>query len=136
MSHLDPERQQSVHLWMTALHVLKEGFGCPVITRERLFRPTTCEARQCLTLNGFESRGGCGDLGDRRVQPVTAARGSDASVRLHFPRVTSFTAAVVLATGRGRPPWTPSGCLVRALAVVVVAITCGVSCPSPLELRI
>ena len=40
------------------------------------------------------------------------------------------------AAGCGWPPWTPSGCLVRALAVVVVAITCGASCPSPLELRI
>ena len=27
-----------------------------------------------LSLNGFESRGWCSDLGDRRVQPVTAAR--------------------------------------------------------------
>ena len=43
---------------------------------------------------------------------------------------------LVLAAGRGRPPWTASGCLVRALAVVVVAITCGVSCLSALELRI
>ena len=43
---------------------------------------------------------------------------------------------MVLAAGRGRPPWTPSGCLVRALSVVVGAITCGASCPSPFELRI
>jgi hypothetical protein len=59
--------------------------------------------------------------------------GSDASAQLHFP---SFTTAVVLAAGCGRSPWTPSGYLVRALAVVVVAITCGASCPSPLALRI
>jgi hypothetical protein len=51
----------------------------------------------------------------------------------HFP---NFTTAVVLAAGCGRPAWPPSGCLVRALAVVVVAITCGVSCLSALELRI
>jgi type I restriction enzyme R subunit len=41
------------------------------------------------------------------------------------------------ASGRVRTaPWTPSGCLVRALAVVVVAITCGASRLSPLALRI
>jgi hypothetical protein len=50
-----------------------------------------------------------------------------------FPNCTT---AVVLAAGCGRPPWTPSGCLVGALAVVVVAITCCASCPSRLELRI
>jgi hypothetical protein len=44
--------------------------------------------------------------------------------------------AVVLAAGCGRPPWTPSGCLVRALPIVVVAITGGGSCLSALELRI
>jgi hypothetical protein len=54
-------------------------------------------------------------------------------VQLHFP---NFTTAVVLAAGCGRPPWTASGCLVRPLAVVVVAITRGVSCLSPLALRI
>ena len=59
--------------------------------------------------------------------------GSDASGQLHFP---NFTTAVLLAAERRRPAWTPSGCLVRALTVVVVAITRGVSCPSPLELRI
>jgi hypothetical protein len=59
--------------------------------------------------------------------------GSDASAQLHFP---SFTTAVVLAAGCGRSPWTPSGYLVRTLAVVVVAITCGATCLSPLALRI
>lgn len=54
-------------------------------------------------------------------------------MQLHFPRVTSFTTAVVLATGRGRPVWTVSGCSVRALAVLVIAITCGASCLLPLE---
>jgi len=54
-------------------------------------------------------------------------------VQLHFP---NFTTAVVLAAGRRRPARTASGCLVRALAVVVVAITRGVSCLSALELRI
>ena len=54
-------------------------------------------------------------------------------MQLHLP---NFTTAVVLAAGRRRPPWPPSRCLVRALAVVVIAITCGASCPSPLELRI
>lgn len=43
---------------------------------------------------------------------------------------------MVLAAGCGRPAWTPSGCSVRALAVVVVAIMCGASCPSSLALRI
>jgi hypothetical protein len=43
---------------------------------------------------------------------------------------------VVLTAGRGWPAWTPSACLVLALAVVVVAITCGASCASSLALRI
>jgi hypothetical protein len=59
--------------------------------------------------------------------------GSDASGQLHFP---NFTTAVVLTAWCGRPSWTPSGCLVRALTVVVVAITYGASWPSPLELGI
>src|SRR4029453_14949170 len=48
----------------------------------------------------------------------------------------NFTTAVVLTAGRGWPAWTPSACLVLALAVVVVAITCGASCASSLALRI
>jgi hypothetical protein len=69
-------RQQSVHLWMTALHVLKEGIGCPVITRERLFRPSTWEAQQTSSepKRGLSPAEWCSDLIDRRVQPVTAAR--------------------------------------------------------------
>ena len=39
------ERSQTAHLCITALRVLKESFGCPVITRARLFRPKTCKAR-------------------------------------------------------------------------------------------
>jgi hypothetical protein len=119
---------------MTALHVLKEGIGCPVITRKRLFRPSTWEAQQTSSepKRGLSPAGRCNDLGNRRVQPVTAAR-ADASAQLHFP---NFTTAVVLAAGRRRPAWTPSECLVQALAVVVVAITRGVSCLSALELRI
>ena len=42
----------------------------------------------------------------------------------------------MLAAGRRRPPWTPSGCSVQALAVVVVAIMCGASCLSALAPRI
>jgi hypothetical protein len=60
---------------MTALHVLKEGIGCPVITLARLFRPTTCEARQTSESERLSPVGWwCSDLGDRRVQPATAAR--------------------------------------------------------------
>ena len=39
------KRSQTAHLCITALRVLKESFGCPVITRARLFRPKTCKAR-------------------------------------------------------------------------------------------
>jgi hypothetical protein len=81
---------------------------------------------------GLSPAGRCSDLGDRRVQPQRRPR-SDPSAQLHFP---NFTTAVVPTAGCGRPAWTASGCLVRALAVVVVAITCGASCLSPLELRI
>jgi hypothetical protein len=118
---------------MTALHVLKEGIGCPVITLARLFRPTTCEARQTSESERLSPVGWwCSDLGDRRVQPATAARVRCVGAT-SFPK---FHDCGVLTAGRGRPPWTPSACLVRALTVVVVAITRGASCPSPLELRI
>jgi hypothetical protein len=74
----------------------------------------------------------CSDLGDRRVQPVTAT-GVRCVGATSFPKFHDC----VGASGRVRTaPWTPSGCLVRALAVVVVVITCSASCPSPSELRI
>jgi hypothetical protein len=119
---------------MTALHVLKEGIGCPVITRERLFHPSTWEAQQTSSepKRGLSPAEWCSDLIDRRVQPVTAARVRCVGAT-SFPKFHDCGGASGLVR---TAPWTASGCLVRALAVVVVAITCGMSCLSPLELRI
>jgi hypothetical protein len=95
-----------------------------------------CDAGKPLSLNGVAiPKGWCRHVDDRRAQLVTAAPGQ--MRRCNFiPEVTNFTTAVMLATGPGRPAWTPSGCLVGALAFAVVAIMCGASCPSSLALRI
>jgi hypothetical protein len=76
MSHLDPGAPAECSSVDDGSPVLKEGIGYPVITRKRLFRPSTWEAQQTSSepKRGLSPAGRCSDLGNRRVQPVTAAR--------------------------------------------------------------
>jgi hypothetical protein len=94
----------------------------------------TWEAQQTSSepKRGLSPAGRCSDLGNRRVQPATADRVRCVGAT-SFPKFHNCGGA----SGRAQTaPWTACGCLVRAWALVVVAIMCGVSCLSALELRI